>query len=67
MNITQIGLIMIIIPVAVAASFAVGMLFYLMIRETIMAYISRNVSMMIAMIVIWSFVIGTVLMLIGSD
>ena len=66
MNMIQIGLGMIIVLVTVAAFFATGMFFYLMTRETIRAYINRNVSMMIAMTIVWSFVIEVVLVLIGS-
>lgn len=61
MSITQNGLTMILASVAVATSFVIGMLFYLIHVGTIKARIGY-----LAMVFVWFFAIGVVLMLIGS-
>ena len=66
MDVMQIGLAMILVPVVFAVSFVVGRLLYLIYKETIKAWRDRNVAMFLAMLLVWSFVIGTALALVGS-
>lgn len=66
MDITQIGLAMILVPVVFAAGFVVGILLYLLFKKTTDAYRDRDYVKMFWLVLVWSFVIGTALALVGS-
>ena len=65
-SITQIGIAMVLIPVSAVGGFAVMTMLMLMAAYTIKSCINRDIGVLIAMALAWSFVIGTILILIGS-
>ena len=66
MTIMLIGLGMIAIPTAMIAAVAVIAVFKLTLESMIEAYTDRDISKMMVVILLWSFIIGTILMIIGS-
>ena len=66
MNIMMIGFGMILISAAVLMFISAGILFRWMFEATIEVYRGRNVIEFLIMPILWAFVIGTVLIVIGN-
>ena len=64
--ITQIGITILIMLGLITASFITTVLVLAVITSTIKAYINRDIGVLIAMTLIWCYVIGVALILIGS-
>ena len=66
MDIMLIGSGMVIIPGLVLMSLIIGGLLRFMSELTIEAYRNRSVAQFLAMLLIWSFVVGVALVSIGD-
>ena len=66
MMIMLIGLGMIAIPTAMVSAVAVVAVFKLTLESMIEAYTDKDISKMMVVILFWSFIIGTILVVIGS-